>query len=72
MLAAISIGGSIGGISSATDTAYRQEDARQRLEASYDLRIAAIEQEIKLNEEAARHYIELNRIATGLNQMMKP
>jgi len=71
VLAAISIGGSIGGISSATDTAYRQEDARQRLEASYDLRIAAIEQEIKLNEEAARRYIELNRIATGLNQMMK-
>ncbi len=71
VLAIISIGGSIGGISSATDSAYRQEEARQRQEASYDLRIAAIEQEITLNEEAARRYIELNRISTGLSQMTK-
>ena len=71
VLAAISIGGSIGGISSATNTAHRQEDVRQRIEQSYNLRIEAIEQEIKSNDEAARRYIELNRIATGYTKMMK-
>ena len=69
ILAAISIGGSIGGINSATNTALNIQAQHQRETARYDEQIAAIERQIKLNETAAMKYIELDRISSGVNRM---
>ena len=66
ILAASSIGGSIGGINSATNTAQSHVDVRQSKTAAFDLQIAAIEKQIDLNNVAAQKYIEINRIATGV------
>ncbi|PKG40945.1 Preprotein translocase subunit SecY [Psychromonas sp. Urea-02u-13] len=66
ILAAISIGGSIGGINSATNTAQRHVDSQQNKSATFDLQINAIEKQIDLNNLAAQKYIDLNRIATGV------
>jgi hypothetical protein len=66
ILAVISIGGSIGGINSATNTAQRHVDIQQNKSATFDLQINAIEKQIDLNNLAAERYIELNRIATGV------
>jgi len=66
ILAAISVGGSIGGINSATNTAHRYVDIQQSKISTFDLQIAAIDKQIALNNVAAEKYIELNRIATGV------
>jgi hypothetical protein len=71
ILAAISIGGSIGGINSATNTAQRHVDVQQSKVAAFDLQIAALERQIELNNIAAAKYIELNRIATGVARIQK-
>lgn len=71
ILAAISIGGSIGGINSATNTAHRHVDVQQSKVAAFDLQIAALEKQIDLNNVAAEKYIELNRIATGVARIQK-
>ena len=71
ILAAISIGGSIGGINSATNTAQSHADVQQNKSAAYDLQIAAIEKQIDLNNIAAQKYIELNRIAVGVTRIQK-
>ncbi|ABM02733.1 conserved hypothetical protein [Psychromonas ingrahamii 37] len=71
VLAAISIGGSIGGINSATNTAQRYVDVQQNKVAIFNLQIAALEKQIDLNNIAAEKYIELNRIATGVVRIQK-
>jgi len=71
VLAVISIGGSIGGINSAT-TMVLSEEAQQRQRSDrYDAQIAAIERQIALNEEAARKYIEMQYISNGLTRMQQ-
>lgn len=69
VLAAISIGGSIGGINSATNTVLRQQARHEREIARFDEQIASIERQIQLNEEAARKYIELERISSGVSSL---
>lgn len=71
ILAAISIGGSIGGINSATNTAQSHAEVQQNKSAAYDLQIAAIEKQIELNNVAAQKYIDLNRIAVGVTRIQK-
>lgn len=71
ILAAISIGGSIGGINSATNTAQQHLDVQQNKVHAFDLQIVAIEKEINLNNIAAQRYIQLNRIATGVSRIQK-
>ncbi|WP_028864382.1 hypothetical protein [Psychromonas aquimarina] len=71
ILAAISIGGSIGGINSATNTAQRHVDVQQSKVHAFDLQIAAIDKQIDLNNIAAEKYITLNRIATGVARIQK-
>ena len=69
VLAAISIGGSIGGINSATNTVLSQQARHEREIARFDEQIASIERQIQLNEEAARKYIELERISSGVSSL---
>lgn len=71
ILAIISIGGSIGGINSATNTAQQHVDIQQSKIDAFDLQIAALEKQIDLNNIAAEKYIELNRIATGVARIQK-
>ncbi|MGB5443941.1 MAG: Preprotein translocase subunit SecY [Psychromonas sp.] len=66
VLAAISIGGSIGGINSATNTAQKHVDLQQSKVEAFNLQISALQKQIDLNNVAAEKYIELNRIATGV------
>ncbi|MGL4600648.1 MAG: hypothetical protein ACRCVE_03930 [Plesiomonas sp.] len=69
ILAMISIGGSIGGINSATNTALNVEAQHQREVSRYDEQIAAIDRQIQLNETAAMKYIQLDRISNGVKSM---
>ncbi|MBB1487740.1 Preprotein translocase subunit SecY [Oceanospirillum sediminis] len=71
ILAAISIGGSIGGINSATNTAQNHVNIQQSKIDSFNREIEAIEEQIELNNEAGRRYIEMNRIAIGLARIQK-
>ncbi|WP_372882124.1 Preprotein translocase subunit SecY [Psychromonas sp.] len=71
VLAAISIGGSIGGINSATNTAQKHVDLQQSKVEAFNLQINALEKQIALNNVAAEKYIELNRIATGVARIQK-
>ena len=71
VLAAISIGGSIGGINSATNTAQLHVNVQHSKVNAFNLQIAAIEKQIDLNNIAAEKYIELNRIATGVARIQK-
>jgi len=71
VLAAISIGGSIGGINSATNNAQQHVDIHQSKIDVFDLQIAALEKQIDLNNIAAEKYIELNRIAIGVTRIQK-
>jgi len=71
ILAAISIGGSIGGINSATNSAQRHAEVEHNKSSAYDLQIASIEKQIDLNNLAAQKYIDLNRIATGVSRIQK-
>ncbi|MDF2153390.1 Preprotein translocase subunit SecY [Vibrio sp. CAU 1672] len=69
VLAAISIGGSIGGINSATNSAQGHISAAQAKVDAYDRQIAAIDKQIELNNLAAEKYIEMERIATGVTRI---
>lgn len=71
VLAAISIGGSIGGINSATNTILNQQARHEREIARFDEQIASIERQIQLNEEAARKYIEMARISSGVSGLQQ-
>ena len=69
VLAAISIAGSVGGINSATNKAQSYANVQQNQITAFNRQIEAIDQQIALNNEAAKKYIELNRIATGLKRI---
>ncbi|WP_051415900.1 bZIP transcription factor [Salinivibrio socompensis] len=71
ILALISIGGSIGGINSATNAAQSEQQQSEAKVAAYGRQIDAIEQQIALNNEAAERYIELDRIATGVARLQR-
>ncbi|OOE81452.1 Preprotein translocase subunit SecY [Salinivibrio sp. PR6] len=71
ILALISIGGSIGGINSATNAAQSEQRQAQAQIDAYNRQIDAIEQQITLNNQAAERYIELDRIATGVARLQK-
>ena len=66
VLAIISIGGSIGGISSATNTAQKHVHAEQAQHANYTHQITALDKQIELNRQAAQKYIELGYISKGM------
>ncbi|HFQ4976795.1 TPA: Preprotein translocase subunit SecY [Vibrio vulnificus] len=71
VLAAISIGGSIGGINSATNTAQNHIALEQAKVTAFNRQIDAIEKQIELNNLAAQKYIEMERIATGVNRIQQ-
>ncbi|MDV5170220.1 Preprotein translocase subunit SecY [Photobacterium rosenbergii] len=71
VLAAISIGGSVGGINSATNQAQSHVNVQQSRVNNYDMQIAAIERQIELNNSAAEKYIEMERIATGVARIQR-
>ncbi|EIJ0984788.1 TPA: Preprotein translocase subunit SecY [Vibrio vulnificus] len=71
VLAAISIGGSIGGINSATNTAQNHIALEQAKVTAFNRQIEAIEKQIELNNLAAQKYIEMERIATGVNRIQQ-
>ncbi|ACA86188.1 hypothetical protein [Shewanella woodyi] len=66
VLAAISIGGSVGGINSATNKAQSHVALHQSKVNAFDMQIAAIDKQIALNNVAAEKYIQMERIATGV------
>ncbi|WP_087021149.1 Preprotein translocase subunit SecY [Thaumasiovibrio subtropicus] len=69
VLAVISIGGSIGGINSATNTITQQAHLAASQTNNYDIQIAALQEQVMLNNQAAQRYIELDRLATGLTRI---
>nr|WP_192867669.1 Preprotein translocase subunit SecY [Thaumasiovibrio occultus] len=71
VLAIISIGGSIGGINSATNTITQQVAVSESRTDSFNRQIAMLEDQLALNEAAAQRYIEMDRIATGLARIQK-
>ncbi|WP_205049193.1 Preprotein translocase subunit SecY [Photobacterium sanguinicancri] len=71
VLAAISIGGSIGGINSATNQAQSHVNVQQSKITAFNMQIEAIEQQIALNNVAAEKYIQMERIATGVTRIQK-
>ncbi|MBY6185503.1 Preprotein translocase subunit SecY [Marinobacter hydrocarbonoclasticus] len=71
VLAVISIGGSIGGINSATNTAQSHLSVEQAKIDAYNRQIASIDQQIALNNLAAEKYIEMERIATGVSRIQE-
>lgn len=71
MLAAISIGGSIGGINSATNSAQSHISVEQAKIEAFNRQIASIDKQIELNNIAAQKYIEMERIATGVTRIQE-
>ncbi|MBY6016590.1 hypothetical protein KUW04_02140 [Halomonas denitrificans] len=71
VLAVISIGGSIGGINSATNTAQGHMAVEQAKVDAFNRQIASIDQQIALNNLAAEKYIEMERIATGVTRIQE-
>ncbi|MEJ2764702.1 Preprotein translocase subunit SecY [Photobacterium sp. MCCC 1A19761] len=71
VLAAISIGGSVGGINSATNKAQSHVNVQQSKINSYNMQIEAIEKQIQLNNIAAEKYIQMERIATGVTRIQR-
>ncbi|MDO6708703.1 Preprotein translocase subunit SecY [Photobacterium sp. 1_MG-2023] len=71
VLAAISIGGSVGGIQSATNQAQSHVSVQQSKINAYNLQIEAIEKQIELNNVAAEKYIQMARIATGVSRIQR-
>ncbi|KIN11905.1 hypothetical protein [Vibrio mytili] len=69
VLAIISIGGSIGGINSATNSAQSHISVEQAKVEAFNRQIAAIDKQIELNNKAAQKYIEMERIATGVSRI---
>ncbi|QUM80485.1 Preprotein translocase subunit SecY [Moritella sp. 5] len=71
ILAIISIGGSIGGINSATNVAQQYVDQRDNRVNAITLQISAIDDEIALNNKAADKYLELQMISLGVTRIQK-
>jgi len=71
VLAAISIGGSIGGINSATNSAQSHISVEQAKVEAYNRQIESIDKQIELNNMAAQKYIEMERIATGVTRIQE-
>ncbi|WP_414477922.1 Preprotein translocase subunit SecY [Photobacterium damselae] len=71
VLAAISIGGSIGGINSATNQAQSHVNVQKSKINAYNMQIAAIEKQIELNNQAAEKYIQMERIASGVSRIQR-
>ncbi|MCD9498003.1 Preprotein translocase subunit SecY [Photobacterium carnosum] len=71
VLAAISIGGSVGGINSATNKAYSEANVQQSKINAFNMQIQAIEKQIDLNNVAAKKYIQMERIASGVTRIQK-
>ncbi|WP_413111762.1 Preprotein translocase subunit SecY [Thaumasiovibrio sp. DFM-14] len=71
VLAIISIGGSIGGINSATNTIAQYATTEENRFTSFDRQIDALEAQIALNNQAAERYIALDRLTTGLARIQK-
>ncbi|GIC78523.1 hypothetical protein FMO003_15770 [Moritella sp. F3] len=71
ILAIISIGGSIGGINSATNVAQQYVDQRDNKVNAINQQITAIDDEIKLNNKAADKYLELQMISIGVSRIQK-
>ncbi len=71
VLAAISIGGSVGGINSATNKAQEHANVHQSKVNAYNMQIESIEKQIELNNVAAQKYIQMERIATGVKRIQK-
>lgn len=71
VLAAISIGGSIGGINSATNKAQEHVHVQQSKVNAFNMQISAIDKQIELNNVAAEKYIQMERIATGVTRIQK-
>lgn len=71
VLAAISIGGSIGGINSATNSAQSHISVEQAKIEAFNRQIASIDKQIELNNIAAQKYIEMERIATGVTRIQE-
>jgi TolA-binding protein len=71
ILAAISIGGSVGGINSATNKAQNHVNIQQSQINAFNRQITAIDQQIALNNQGAQKYIELELISTGLRRIQK-
>jgi hypothetical protein len=71
VLAAISIGGSVGGINSATNSAQSHISVEQAKVEAFNRQIASIDQQIELNNIAAQKYIEMERIATGVTRIQE-
>ncbi|MCM0151483.1 Preprotein translocase subunit SecY [Photobacterium galatheae] len=71
VLAAISIGGSVGGIQSATNQAQSHVSVQQSKINAYNMQIEAIEKQIALNNVAAQKYIQMARIATGVTRIQR-
>ncbi|MBP2701262.1 Preprotein translocase subunit SecY [Photobacterium lucens] len=71
VLAAISIGGSIGGINSATNKAHSEVNVQKSKINAYNMQIEAIEKQIDLNNVAAEKYIQMERIASGVSRIQK-
>ncbi|EDM67035.1 MAG: Preprotein translocase subunit SecY [Moritella sp.] len=71
ILAIISIGGSIGGINSATNVAQQYVDQRDNKVNAITLQISAIDDEIALNNKAADKYLELQMISLGVTRIQK-
>ncbi|MPY21753.1 Preprotein translocase subunit SecY [Shewanella psychropiezotolerans] len=71
VLAAISIGGSVGGINSATNKAQEHVNVQQSKVNAYNMQIQSIDEQIQLNNVAAEKYIQMERIATGVTRIQK-
>ena len=71
ILAAISIGGSIGGINSATNVAQQYVSQRDSRVNAINEQISAIDDEIALNNKAADKYLELEMISLGVSRIQK-
>lgn len=71
VLAAISIGGSVGGINSATNKAHSEANVQQSKINAFNMQIQAIEKQIDLNNVAAEKYIQMERIASGVTRIQK-
>ncbi|ART82077.1 hypothetical protein CBP31_05105 [Oceanisphaera profunda] len=70
VLAGLSIAGSVGGINAATNTLLEGDAAKVGEVQSYNDKIAGLEREIDINEQAAQAYIDMKRIANGMTDML--
>lgn len=71
VLAGLSIAGSVGGINAATNTLLEGDAAKAAEVQSYTDKIAGLDREIEINEQAAQAYIDMKRIANGMTTMLE-